>query len=52
MTYFESAAGERVTRDRARREIASHGCDWAEFIEDCGERPTYDAQAVLRWLGY
>ncbi len=59
-TYYESAAGVTITRARAFREIASHvaecGSDLAAetlaFLEDLGDHETYEAQAVLEWLGY
>ena len=52
MTYYESAADEVITLARAATECRKHGADVAEMIADLGERETYDAQAVLRWLGY
>lgn len=51
-SYYESAEGEVITRKRAIREVENHGCDVAEFLADCGDHETYDAQTVLRWLGY
>lgn len=54
MTYYDSAEGETITQERAKRELARHGveCDWPLFLQDMGDSATYDAQAVLAWLGY
>jgi len=30
----------------------SHGGSWEEFVQDMGLRNSYEAQAVLIWLGY
>ena len=52
MDYYESAEGYTISKERAKKEIAKHGASWAEFVEDCGEHGSYDAHAVLAWLGY
>lgn len=54
MTYFESAEGETITQQRAIQEIIDHGLEdeVGTFLDDLGDHETYDAQAVLRWLGY
>lgn len=56
MTYSESAKGLTITAARAKQELAKHGSteahDWAAFLEDMGDKPTYKASAVLEWLGY
>lgn len=52
MSYYESAEGETISRKRAQKEVSAHQADWSEFIAECGDRDTYDAQEVLRWLGY
>lgn len=54
MTYYESAEGETISQDRARAELKRHGVEgeWPEFLADMGDKATYDAQAVLAWLGY
>lgn len=55
-TYFDSAAGETISRARAIQELAGHGIDKPEelqqFYKECGYLPTYKAQDVLCWLGY
>ena len=51
-TYYDSAEGIEIIRKRALQEIAKHGADTNEFFTDCGDKETYDAQAVLGWLGY
>jgi len=52
MTYYESAEGQTISKERAKQEIAKHGSNWLEFIADMGDNANYDAQAVLAWLGY
>jgi hypothetical protein len=56
MTYYESAEGIDITEERAFQLLKEHGVDdWIyEFRDDVdtNERGLYDAQAVLRWLGY
>jgi len=54
--YYESAEGMMISRDRALREIKSHGLDFEdnlkEFFEELGDKNIYSAQDVLDWLGY
>lgn len=53
MTYLDSAKGITITKARAIKELAAHGIyDLSEFFADCGNNDTYQAQAVLFWLGY
>ena len=57
MTYYESAEGETITLERVYQELAAHGItgeDVQLFFADMGNYygTEYDAQAVLRWLGY
>lgn len=52
MTYFESAEGITISRARALLEVRRHGASETEFIQDMGDTASYDAQAVLMWLGY
>lgn len=53
MTYYDSAEGEVITRERAIQELRAHSiADPSEFFADMGDRESYDAQAVLGWLGY
>lgn len=55
-TYFDSAEGLQLSRARALVELKRHGItDAAEinqFFLEMGPRETFDAQAVLIWLGY
>ena len=61
-TYLESAAGITITRDRALQELADHGItDTPSILEGLAESivsgdyytgGTYDAHALLLWLGY
>lgn len=51
--YYSSAESMAITRRRALEEIKSHGVnDTDEFYRDLGDRDSYEAQEVLRWLGY
>ena len=52
MSYYESAEGMTINKERAMFELVKHNADWAEFIADNGEHEEYDAQSVLAWLGY
>lgn len=55
-TYSESAVGIEITKDRAFQELRRHGNDreedFADFLEECGDKETYLASDVLVWLGY
>lgn len=52
-TYYDSAEDLEITRERAIQELRSHSIyDPSEFFADVGEKETYQAQAVLDWLGY
>jgi hypothetical protein len=45
----------RITRARALLELSRHGqteAGVADFDREMGVHSHYDAQAVLRWLGY
>ena len=56
MDYYESAEDITISQDRALHELARHGMtsneDIVEFFADMGQQDDYNAQAVLRWLGY
>jgi hypothetical protein len=53
MSYYESAEGITITKQRAIKELRKHGVvDIQEFFDDMGDADTYDAQGVLHWLGY
>lgn len=55
MTYFESAEGKTVSKERALKELSRHCVpekDFEEFFSDMGVKEQYDAQEVLLWLGY
>lgn len=51
-TYYESAEGQEISRARAEVEARRHGASVEEMLADLGDSETYDAQAVLAWLGY
>ncbi|HHH2010162.1 TPA: hypothetical protein ACPY5O_004192 [Yersinia enterocolitica] len=51
--YYESAEGELITKKRALLELKKHGIeDPTEFFNELNEKEHYEAQKVLRWLGY
>jgi len=57
MSYYNSAEGITITRERAFRELQDHGhpLDFRgirEFFRECGNAPEYRAQHVLEFLGY
>ena len=55
LTYFDSAEGTTISRERALVELKKHNIpedQIAVFYEENGNHETYDAQAVLIWLGY
>ena len=53
MSYLESAQGVSITRERALKELRTHGIeDPSEFFEEIGDFDRYAAQTVLAWLGY
>lgn len=56
MTYYESAEGITISRQRALQELSKHGiCDPLEFDDfdaSLGIKETYQAHEVLHWLGY
>jgi hypothetical protein len=63
-SYYQSAAGVTISRDRALRELEDHGFDHTpegrrvqsemveQFDQEVGQREEYDAQDVLDFLGY
>jgi hypothetical protein len=50
--YYDSAEGTVISKERAIKEIKDHGSDPEDFFKEKGEKDRYDAQEVLRWLGY
>lgn len=57
MSYYNSAEGVTITRERAFRELQDHGHPLdsrglLEFFLECGNAPEYEAQHVLEFLGY
>lgn len=51
-TYYESAEETTISKTRAIKECRAHGCSDADMFAELGERDEYEAQEVLRWLGY
>ena len=53
MTYYESAEGVVITKERARHGVeVVHDGDWSDFLDEVGDQAVYDAQKVLDWLNY
>ena len=55
LTYYDSAEGITISGERALAELKRHNIhedDIAVFFDEVGNIDTYDAQAVLGWLGY
>jgi hypothetical protein len=52
MTYFESAEGITIDKERALYEVKRHNGSAEEFLEEMGDRVEYMATEVLEWLGY
>ena len=52
MSYYESAEGMTISKERAMFELLKHNASWDEFVIDNGELEEYAAQDVLAWLGY
>jgi len=55
MDYYSSAENQLISANRALIELERHGVpesEFYQFYEELGKREFYNAQAVLRWLGY
>lgn len=51
--YYDSAENTVITRKDALQLLARHHIDDVdEFFHDLGDCDIYQAQSVLRWLGY
>lgn len=54
-SYYESAKGHTLTRKEVWQVFKGHSQsypDYLTFLMETGYQETYDAQAVLVWLGY
>jgi hypothetical protein len=51
MTYEEAMEGHDISA-KQRAEVLAHGVDWAEFVEEVGNKAIYKSNEVLEWLGY
>lgn len=51
-TYYDSAEGMVISKKRAINEVVKHSCSVEDFLVEVGDKLEYDAQEVLRWLGY
>ena len=55
MSYYESAEGVTITKREAFILLRDHNClleQRAEMVEELGDLAEYDAQEVLKFLGY
>ena len=56
MTYYESAEGMEISRDRAMKELKDHSSydfdNVKQFFRELGSHNNYEAQDVLQFLGY
>jgi len=52
MTYYESAEGVKVSLARAIKEYQDHGFTAENLEQDLGSKAEYDAQQLLKALGY
>tara|TARA_R110002126_G_scaffold69118_5_gene174844 strand:+ start:205 stop:366 length:162 start_codon:yes stop_codon:yes gene_type:complete len=50
--YFDSIAGEIVSKNTVRKMLKEHDAYMAELIEDLGDKDEYEADDVIGWLGY
>lgn len=50
-TYMEACEAE-VTKEQARREIAKYDVEggFERFLQEVGDRETYEGKEVLDWL--
>jgi len=51
-SYFDSIAGEIVSRRTVVKMLREHDSDMAELVEDLGDHAEYKADDVIGWLGY
>lgn len=54
-TYYESAAGETMTKERTMKVLHNHCMGKGEvqsFLTDMGDKEEYNKQKVMDWLGY
>ena len=52
MTYNEAMEGHQVSLKQAKAEVLAHGIDWAEFVDEVGDKKVYYSNEILEWLGY
>jgi hypothetical protein len=51
-SYYDSAEGMQISRHRAEKECHQHHSSFTDMIQELGDKEEYDAQEVLRYLGY
>jgi hypothetical protein len=51
-SYYDSAEDIKISKSRAIQECAKHGVSAWDMVSDLGDHETYQAQAVLAFLGY
>ena len=52
MTYDEAMEGHQVSLKQAKAEVLAHGIDWADFVDEVGDKKVYYSNEILEWLGY
>ncbi len=52
MTYDEAMEGHAVSLKQAKAEVLAHGIDWADFVDEVGDKKVYYSNEILEWLGY
>ena len=52
ITYFDSAEGILISKERAIQECEKHSVHYQEMFNEIGEKDEYTASEVLIWLGY
>jgi len=52
MTYDEAMEGYQVSLKQAKAEVLAHGIDWADFVDEVGDKKVYYSNEILEWLGY
>lgn len=49
---FQEALKAKVTKEQARIEIEKHNLNFAEFVQEKGDKEFYSGKVVLFWMGY
>lgn len=52
MTTLEVHGTRTFLRPKVRAIIKEHGLEFADFLEEMGDRDSYSGKEVFEWLGY